>query len=68
VTRTITSLAGLVRHGNSGGPAIDGDGHVQLTVFAARVGSSGGYGIPADVVRKVLDSARGPVSTGPCAP
>ena len=68
VTRTITSLAGLVRHGNSGGPAIDGNGRVQLTVFAARVGSPGGYGIPADVVRKVLDSAHGPVSTGPCAP
>jgi S1-C subfamily serine protease len=68
VARTITSLAGLVRHGNSGGPAIDGDGRVQLTVFAARVGSPGGYGIPAAVVRKVLASARGPVSTGPCAP
>jgi len=68
VERTITSLAGLVRHGNSGGPAIDSEGRVQLTVFAARVGSPGGYGIPADVVRKVLDAAHGPVSTGPCAP
>ena len=58
----------MIRHGNSGGPAIDGNGRVQLTVFAARVGSPGGYGIPADVVRKVLDSAHGPVSTGPCAP
>jgi S1-C subfamily serine protease len=68
VERTITSLAGTVRHGNSGGPAIDSDGHVQATVFASRVGSSGGYGIPASVVRTVVADARKPVSTGECAP
>jgi S1-C subfamily serine protease len=69
VTRTITSLGGMIRHGNSGGPAIDGDGRVQATVFAARVGGGGGgYGIPAAVVRKVLATATGPVSTGECAP
>jgi S1-C subfamily serine protease len=68
VARTITSLAGVVRHGNSGGPAIDSDGHVEATVFASRIGSPGGYGIPASVVRKVLDKAFGPVSTGACAP
>jgi S1-C subfamily serine protease len=68
VDRTITSLAGVIRHGNSGGPAIDSDGHVEMTVFATRIGASGGYGIPADVVRPVLASARGPVSTGACAP
>ena len=68
VERTITSLAGEVRHGNSGGPAIDSDGRVQMTVFASRVGSTGGYGIPASVVRKVLDRAFAPVSTGACAP
>ena len=68
VERTITSLAGVVRHGNSGGPAIDSDGRVQATVFASRVGSTGGYGIPAEVVRKVLADAHEPISTGPCAP
>jgi S1-C subfamily serine protease len=68
VERTITSLAGTVRHGNSGGPAIDSDGHVQATVFASRVGSSGGYGIPASVLRTVVADAREPVSTGECAP
>ncbi len=68
VRRTITSLAGEIRHGNSGGPAIDTNGRVQLTVFAARVGDEGGYGIPTEVVRNVLASARGPVSTGDCAP
>jgi S1-C subfamily serine protease len=68
VERTITSLGGVVRHGNSGGPAIDSDGRVQATVFASRIGSSGGYGIPATVVRKVLADAHAPVSTGSCAP
>jgi S1-C subfamily serine protease len=68
VDRTITSLAGVVRHGNSGGPAIDSEGRVESTVFASRVGSTGGYGIPASVVRQVLSSAHNPVSTGACAP
>jgi S1-C subfamily serine protease len=68
VKRTVTSLGGVVRHGNSGGPAIDMQGRVQLTVFAARVGGDGGYGIPTGVVRKALESATGRVSTGPCAP
>jgi uncharacterized membrane protein required for colicin V production len=67
VTRTITSVRGLVRHGDSGGPAVDAAGRVQTTIFAARVGSTGGYGVPSQVVRRVLASARRPVSTGPCA-
>ena len=66
VTRTITSLRGLVRHGNSGGPAVDAHGWVQTTVFAASVGSKAGYGVPADPVRKALASARAAVSTGGC--
>jgi S1-C subfamily serine protease len=68
VQRTLTSLGGVIRHGNSGGPAIDTLGRVQLTVFAARVGGDGGYGVPSSVVRNVLASARAPVSTGDCAP
>jgi uncharacterized membrane protein required for colicin V production len=68
VHRTVTSLGGQVRHGNSGGPAIDTQGRVELTVFAARVGGDGGYGIPTEVVDRVLRSATGPVSTGDCAP
>src|SRR5919204_2761855 len=67
VTRTVTSLSGDVRHGDSGGPAVDGSGAVQATVFAARLNGSGGYGVPAALVRRTLSSARGPVSTGPCA-
>jgi S1-C subfamily serine protease len=68
VSRKVTSIGGRVRHGNSGGPAIDTDGRVQLTTFAARVGGDGGYGIPTSVVQKVLAGATGPVSTGECAP
>jgi S1-C subfamily serine protease len=68
VRRTVTSLGGAVRHGNSGGPAIDTQGRVQLTVFAARVGGDGGYGVPTEVVRGAVASASGPVSTGECAP
>jgi S1-C subfamily serine protease len=67
VSRTVTSLSGAIRHGNSGGPAVDASGGVQASVFAARLNGSGGYGVPAAVVRRALASARGPVSTGPCA-
>jgi len=68
VTRAITSLRGRVRHGDSGAPAVDAQGAVEATIFAARLGSSGGYGVPADIVRADLNAARGPVSTGDCAP
>lgn len=68
VTRAITSLGGRVRHGDSGAPAVDSRGAVESTVFAARLRSIGGYGVPDTVVRSTLDSAHGPVSTGDCAP
>jgi S1-C subfamily serine protease len=67
VSRTVTSLSGAIRHGDSGGPAVDASGAVQATVFASRLNGSGGYGVPAKLVRRALSSARGPVSTGPCA-
>jgi S1-C subfamily serine protease len=67
IRRLITTLRGAVRHGNSGGPAVDSQGRVQTTVFAARVGSAAGYGVPTAIVRDALAEA-GPreVSTGPC--
>jgi hypothetical protein len=40
--RVLGGVSGVVRYGNSGGPAIDSDGRVQLTVFASRVGGTGG--------------------------
>ena len=67
VTRTVTSLSGDVRHGDSGGPAVDAAGAVQTTVFAARTTGGGGYGVPARIVRRALAGARSAVSTGPCA-
>ena len=67
VSRTVTSLSGQVRHGNSGGPAVNAAGAVETTVFAARLSGGGGYGVPASIVRRALAAASGPVSTGRCA-
>jgi S1-C subfamily serine protease len=65
--REVTAVSGLVRHGNSGGPAVNAQGAVELTVFAARIGAPGGYGIPTSVVERDLARAHAPVSTGSCA-
>ena len=68
VQRRITSLRGLVRQGNSGGPMVGADGRVVTTVFAAASGRGRtGFGVPDSVVREALNRARGPVDTGPCA-
>jgi S1-C subfamily serine protease len=67
VTRTITAIAGRVRHGNSGGPAIDAHGRVQASVFAARIAASGGFGTPSTIVARALAARQEPVSTGSCA-
>jgi uncharacterized membrane protein required for colicin V production len=64
--REVTALSGVVRHGNSGGPAVNGRGQVEALVFAARIGGSGGYGVPAAPVRADLARAKRPVSTGSC--
>ena len=64
--REVTAVSGLVRHGNSGGPAVNEAGAVELTVFAARIGARAGYGIPAAPVRRDLAKAKNPVSTGSC--
>jgi S1-C subfamily serine protease len=64
--REVTALSGLVRHGNSGGPAVNERGQVEVTVFAARIGGTGGYGVPAPPVRADLARAKHPVSTGSC--
>jgi hypothetical protein len=68
VERTITSLRGLVRPGNSGGPVVDGSGRVVATIFAAATNRRRtGYGVPDSLVRNALRRAHGPVNTGPCA-
>jgi S1-C subfamily serine protease len=73
VLRSITSLRGLVRPGNSGGPMVDATGAVVATVFAAITGGGdghpGGFAVPNALVRAQLAKVRsrsGPVATGPC--
>ncbi|HXB14442.1 MAG TPA: MarP family serine protease [Solirubrobacteraceae bacterium] len=72
VKRLLTPLRGFVRPGNSGGPVVDGSGHVLTTVFAATVGSTGhgGYGVASATVAALLSrvgAGAGPeVGTGPC--
>jgi S1-C subfamily serine protease len=66
VARRITTFRGGVRRGNSGGPAVNARGEVETTVFAARRGSDGGYGVPSAIVREALEAADRPVSTGDC--
>lgn len=69
VTRQITSLRGLVRSGNSGGPVVDGKGRVLTTIFAASIGGGKrvGFGVPDSVVADALGNANGTVGTGQCA-
>jgi uncharacterized membrane protein required for colicin V production len=68
VQRRLTSLRGVVRSGNSGGPMVDGRGRVVTTIFAATTsGERGGFGVPNSVTKRVLAGARERVGTGPCA-
>ena len=68
IQRAITSIRGFVRHGNSGGPVVDGSGRVLTTIFAASTGRQRtGYGVPDSVIQRALGRVRGPVDTGPCA-
>jgi S1-C subfamily serine protease len=66
VSRSITVVAGHVRHGDSGGPAVDSDGYVQTMLFAARIGQAVGYGVPIALIVRAARSPQGPVSTGDC--
>ena len=74
VLREISSLRGLVRPGNSGGPMIDRRGRVLATVFAAITnppsGQPGGFAVPDSVVATELAKARAArrtVGSGPCS-
>ena len=66
VSRQVTTIRGSVQPGSSGGPGIDTQGHVRTTVFARRPRETGGYGIPADLVRKVLAQVGKPVAATSC--
>jgi S1-C subfamily serine protease len=75
VQRSITSLRGRVRPGNSGGPMVDAAGRVVATVFAAITGADGntergGFAVPNSLVRAQLAAGQrqtGTVSTQGCA-
>jgi S1-C subfamily serine protease len=74
IQRSITSLRGKVRPGNSGGPMVDAAGSVVATVFAAITGagggSRGGFAVPNALVSTQLGIARSrnhAVSTQGCA-
>jgi uncharacterized membrane protein required for colicin V production len=67
--RSITAVAGRVEHGDSGGPAVDAEGKVQSMIFAARLGSASGYGVPPSIIASDLARvAPQRVSSGACAP
>lgn len=67
--RTMLTLRGHVRHGNSGGPLVDSQGRVLGTVFAATTeGPAGGLAIPNKVLARISAKATGEeVETGHCA-
>jgi S1-C subfamily serine protease len=68
VIRRLTSVRGLIRPGNSGGPVIGPSGTVLTTIFAATTspGPHGGYGVANETVADDLAAARRPVSTEGC--
>ena len=55
--RLVTTLRGVIRSGNSGGPVVDAKGRVLTTVFAQRAGTEGGYGVPTKIVRAAIAKA-----------
>ena len=57
VSRRVMTIRGVIRSGNSGGPVVDAQGRVITTVFAQRVGTDGGYGVPNGAVRAALAKA-----------
>ena len=68
VPRTITAVAGRVRHGNSGGPAVDAAGAVAVDdLRQARSARRAASACPTSLVARALDGGQRPVSTGDCA-
>ena len=57
IRRQVTAIRGAVEPGSSGGPGVDAQGRVRTTVFARRPRETGGYGLPADLVRNVIAGA-----------
>jgi S1-C subfamily serine protease len=68
VERTITSLGGDVRSGNSGGPLLNSKGEAVGVVFAATTsGPRGGFAVPVgEVMEAIHHVSRHEVSTRAC--
>ena len=67
ITRLVTGIRGAVQPGSSGGPGVDAQGRVRTTVFGRRPQETGGYGVPAELVRQALRKAgRDPVAATDC--
>ncbi len=68
VRRAVTTVRGLIRPGNSGGPAIDAAGAVVTTIFAQSTGAGpqGGFGVANAAVRADLRRSSRPASTERC--
>lgn len=70
VLRTVFSLRGIVKPGNSGGPIVSSQGEVLGMVFAASLTNSDtGYALTADQVRERAAqgvTSRNEVTTGGC--
>ena len=67
IRRQVTAIRGAVEPGSSGGPGVDAQGRVRTTVFARRPRETGGYGIPSDLVRRIVaDAGTKPVPQTDC--
>ncbi|MDP8953202.1 MAG: MarP family serine protease [Actinomycetota bacterium] len=59
VERQVTSIRGVVRRGNSGGPVVNSQGQVVATIFGEGVGPADvGYGIPSSIVEEAVEEAQ----------
>ncbi len=71
VLRSVYSLRGLIRPGNSGGPLVDTSGNVAGVIFAASVSDADtGYALTSAAVSAARDAgiaSTTEVSTGACA-
>jgi hypothetical protein len=68
IRREITPFRGTVISGDSGGAAVDADGRVATTVFAANEGGKpGGLGVPNAIVRAALAGPLHPTGAGQCS-
>ena len=62
--RDVVGLRGDVQSGNSGGPIVDGNGHVVATAFARRATAADeGYAVPNDEVLDALTNIGRPLQT-----